>query len=286
MGGFVIAQWVPGDAVDILLAERSYTADGDQLRRNLGFDRPLLERWWLFFSDAVRGDLGHSLLSGEPVVDMITSRLGATGLLAIAAITIAVVIAIPAALLSARWAGSGLDQIGCALAVIGLSIPNFVLGPMLMIVFAIKLGWLPVAGAGEPRSLILPAVTLGISLAALLFRMTRASCIEVLSRQHIQAARAKGLRESSILCWHVLPNTALVLVTVLGLQLGALLSGAVITEIVFSWPGIGTLLIDAIQRRDFPVIQGTVLFVAVVYIAINLITDLIYGFCDPRITVR
>lgn len=280
---FLLLHVVPGDPVEVMLGE--YAAQGDRaaLRARLGLDQPLPAQWWRFVHGVVTGDLGASLASGQPVVQLVARHLGMTAILAGAALLFAVGFGIPLGIAAATRRGSVWDTLSAGLAVVAMAIPNFVLGPLLMLVFAVALGWLPIAGADTPAALILPAVTLGLSLAAVLARMTRAALLDVLAEPYITAARARGLDARRVLFAHALPNAALPLVTVIGLQLGALLSGAVVTEAVFGWPGVGQLLVDSIHRRDYPVVQAAVLVISVTYVGLNTLTDLLYRVLDPRI---
>ncbi len=280
---FSLIHLVPGDPVQAMLGEAAAEEDIAALRARLGLDRPLLEQYGTFLSGAVGGDLGTSLRTGEPVIDAIVGRLPATLELAIAAMLVAVGVSIPLGILAAVRRGTLVDHAATALALTGVSIPNFWLGPLLAIVFAVELGWLPVSGRGTLAHLVLPAITLGTALAAILARMTRAALIEELRKPYVQAARARGAsRTRAVLC-HALPNSLIPVVTLIGLQCGAVLSGAVITETIFAWPGIGRLLIQSIGFRDYPMVQGCILLIAVIYVGVNLAIDLVYGLLDPRI---
>ena len=280
---FSLIHLVPGDPVQAMLGEAAAEEDIAALRARLGLDRPLLEQYGTFLSGAVGGDFGTSLRTGEPVIDAIVGRLPATLELAIAAMLVAVGVSIPLGILAAVRRGTLVDHAATALALTGVSIPNFWLGPLLAIVFAVELGWLPVSGRGTLAHLVLPAITLGTALAAILARMTRAALIEELRKPYVQAARARGAsRTRAVLC-HALPNSLIPVVTLIGLQCGAVLSGAVITETIFAWPGIGRLLIQSIGFRDYPMVQGCVLLIAVIYVGVNLAIDLVYGLLDPRI---
>ncbi|RLA96051.1 MAG: glutathione ABC transporter permease GsiC, partial [Deltaproteobacteria bacterium] len=227
--------------------------------------------------------LGESYFFRRPVAEVIAERVPATLELAVASLFVAGIIALPLGILAALREGTALDALSMLFALIGVSMPNFWLGPLLIILFSIKLGWFPVSGRSGLGSLVLPALTLGTAFAALLSRMTRSSLLEVLGEEYLTVARAKGLPERRVILKHALRNALIPIVTVLGLQFGALLSGAIITENVFSWPGIGTLLITAVEARDYPLVQGCVLFISIVYVAVNLAVDLLYGFIDPRI---
>lgn len=283
---FAMLHLVPGDPVDVMLGDYAGATDRLALRSRLGLDLPLAEQGWRFFVALLQGDLGHSLLSGRPVAALLAERCGYTVVLSCAALALAMLIGLPLGMVAALNAGGRWDSLASALAVVGMSAPSFVLGPVLIIVFAVQLGWLPISGAGEPAALVLPAVTLACGLAAVLTRMTRAAMLDAVQLPHVQAARARGLSEWVVVLGHVGRNAALPIVTVIGLQLGALLGGAVVTETVFDWPGLGQLLIESIQRRDYPVVQGAVLLIALTYIAVNAIVDLLYTRLDPRIQAR
>jgi peptide/nickel transport system permease protein len=280
---FLLLVLVPGDPVDVMLGESAQAADREAMRAAMGLDRPLWERWVGFYVDLARGDLGQSLLRQRPVVDLIAERLPATLQLAAAAFVLVLSIALPLGILAAYHRGRWPDALAQVLAQLGMSIPNFWLGPLLVLAFSIALGWTPVSGNVAPGSLVLPALTLGLSMAAISTRMVRSSLLEVMSQPFMVTARCKGLPERAVIWRHALPNAMPPVIMVLGLQMGALLSGAVITEVVFAWPGIGTLLIDAIRQRDYPVVQGVVLLIAVTYVVINRVADACAAFVDPRI---
>ena len=280
---FLLLHLVPGDPVEAMLGESARPADLAALRAHLGLDRPLSVQYLDYLAGLTRLDLGQSLTDQRPVADMIAERFPATLQLTLAALTLAVLIALPLGVLAARHQGGPLDSAAMGFSVLGMAVPNFWLGPMLILVFSLWLGWTPVSGREGWNSLILPALTLGTGLAALLARMVRASLLEVLGEDYIRTARAKGLNESAVLWRHALRNAALPILTLLGLQLGGLLGGAVITETVFSWPGIGSLLVDAIKARDYPVVQGCVLLISLIYVCVNTLTDVLYLWIDPRI---
>lgn len=279
---FLLAHLIPGDPVELMLGESARPADRDALRVSLGLDRPVAVQLADQLARAVQLDLGTSLYSRRPVSELIAERFPATLQLAIAALVVAVAVALPLGVLAARRRGSTADAAAMGLALLGQSVPSFWLGPLLILVFSVWLGWTPVSGREGTLSLVLPAATLGMGMAAVLARMVRSSLLEVSGEDFLRTARAKGLTEAAVLWRHAVPNAALPVVTVLGLQAGALLGGAVITETVFAWPGIGSLLVEAIQRRDLPVVQGCVLLVSVCYVAVNALTDLAYGWLDPR----
>ncbi len=280
---FSLIHFVPGDPVQVMLGESASPDDVEQLRRALGLDRPLLAQYVRFMTGAVAGDLGTSLRTGQPVTAVIAERMPATVELGLAAIVVAVIIAIPLGVLAAVRAGTMIDQGATTLALIGISMPSFWLGPLLAIVFSVWLGWFPVAGRGTLANLILPAVTLGAPLAATVARMTRASVIEELRELYVTAARARGVSRTRAVLSHAFRNSLIPIVTVLGLQLGSVLTGAVITETIFAWPGVGRLLVQSISARDYPAVQGCILLIAVTYVSANVLVDIIYGFLDPRI---
>jgi peptide/nickel transport system permease protein len=280
---FSLIHLVPGDPAQAMLGEGASDADVADLRSRLGLDRPLLEQYGRFMRGALRGDLGLSFRTGQSVTSAILERVPATVELALASMAVAMVVALPLGIIAAVRRGTATDHAAMTLALAGISIPNFWLGPMLAIIFAVQLGWLPVSGRGGWESLVLPAISLGAALAAILARMTRASLLEELRELYVRAARARGVSRSRAILRHALRNSLIPLVTILGLQFGAVLTGAVITETIFAWPGIGRLLIQSISFRDYPLVQGCILLIAVTYVTVNLVTDLLYGVLDPRI---
>ena len=280
---FALIHIVPGDPVQSMLGESAAPADVVELRGQLGLDRPLPEQYLAFLGGALTGDLGRSLRTNQPVTAAIAERLPATFELAVAAMAVALVLAMPLGILAAVRAGSAVDVAATTLALIGISIPNLWLGPLLAIVFAVGLGWLPVSGRGTVAHLVLPAITRGAPLAAVLARMTRASVLDELRELYVLAARARGVSRMRAVLRHAVRNSLIPIVTVIGLQFGAVLTGAVITETIFAWPGVGRLLIQSITFRDYPLVQGCILMIAVTYVAMNLVTDVLYGLLDPRI---
>jgi ABC-type dipeptide/oligopeptide/nickel transport system permease component len=282
---FSLIHFIPGDPAQAMLGEEAAPEDVAQLRARLGLDRPLLVQYGSFLQGLAHGDLGVSLRNDQPVLQQIVERMPATAELAFASMAVAVIIALPLGIIAAVWRGTAVDYGAMTLSLVGISIPNFWLGPLLAIVFAVELGWLPVGGRGTFAHLVLPAVTLGTSLTAILARMTRASLLEELREPYVLAARAKGVSRTRAILHHAFRNSLIPIVTILGLQFGVVLTGAVITETIFAWPGIGRLLIQSISFRDYPTVQGCVLLIAVTYVGVNLITDLTYGFLDPRIRV-
>src|SRR5918993_5001503 len=280
---FSLIHFIPGDPALAMLGETAAPEDVEELRRRLGLDRPLLEQYGNFLAGVVRGDLGTSLRTSQPVTEAILERLPATFELAAAAMLAAICFSLPLGIAAAVWRGTSVDHAAMTLALMGISIPNFWLGPLLAIVFAVELGWLPVSGRGTPAHLILPAISLGAALAAILARMTRASLLDELSELYVRAARARGVSNAASITRHALRNSMVPLLTIIALQFGAVLTGAVITETIFAWPGIGRLLIQSIGFRDYPMVQGCILLIAVTYVTVNLVTDLVYGVLDPRI---
>jgi ABC-type dipeptide/oligopeptide/nickel transport system permease component len=280
---FALIHLVPGDPAQSMLGDGASETEIAALRHGLGLDRPLLTQYGAFLYGAVRGDLGTSFRYGTPVTREIQSRLFRTVQLAAAAMLVAIVLALPLGILAAVFRGRAIDHAAMTVALAGISMPNFWLGPLLAILFSVQLGWLPVAGTGTPAHLVLPAVTLGAALAAILARMTRASVLEELRELYVVAARARGLSRTRAVLHHALRNSLIPIVTVVGLQLGAVLTGTIITETIFAWPGVGRLLIQSISFRDYPLVQGCILFISLTYVLMNLLTDLTYGFLDPRI---
>ncbi len=280
---FSLIHFIPGDPAQAMLGEAAPQADVEELRRRLGLDRPLPEQYGAFLLGLLRGDLGTALRTGQPVTAQILERMPATVELAAAAMLVAICVSIPLGIAAAVRRGTAVDHAAMTLALTGVSVPNFWLGPLLAIVFAVELGWLPVSGRGTPQHLILPAVSLGAALAAILARMTRASMLEELREQYVLAARARGVPRLGAVLRHAFRNSLIPVVTLVGLQFGAVLTGAVITETIFAWPGIGRLLIQSIGFRDYPLVQGCILLIAVTYVGVNLLTDLVYGVLDPRI---
>ena len=281
---FFMIHLIPGDPVQLMLGDNAQPVDLEKLRHEMGLDRPLHIQLAVFLKGLVTGNLGTSLHSREPVSRILADHFPATLELTLVSMLVAIAIALPLGVISAVKANTVIDNSSMFLALLGVSMPNFWLGPMLILIFSVQLNWLAVSGRFGPSSYILPAITLGTSLAAILTRMTRASLLEVLKAQYITTAYAKGASGPRTIFRHALRNALIPVTTIMGLQVGALLGGSVITETVFSWPGIGRELIQAIQGRDYPVVQGCVLLIAFCYVLINLVTDLMYGLLDPRIT--
>ncbi|HXG55366.1 MAG TPA: nickel ABC transporter permease [Vicinamibacterales bacterium] len=280
---FALIHLVPGDPAQAMLGEGATQEEVVRLRTSLGLDRPLTAQYAAFLGGLVRGDLGRSFRYNTPVSQQIREKLPNTALLAFAAMAVAMACAIPLGIIAAVFRGRAADHTAMTLALVGISMPNFWLGPLLAILFAVYLGWLPVSGTGTAAHLVLPAVTLGAALSAILARMTRASLLEELRELYVLAARARGLSGTRAVLRHAFRNSLIPVVTIIGLQFGAVLTGTIITETIFAWPGLGRLLIQAINYRDYPLIQGCILFISITYVAMNLLTDLTYGFLDPRI---
>lgn len=280
---FGLIHMVPGDPVAQMLGEGASVTEVERLRRELGLDRPLFEQYRSYIGGLIRGDLGLSFRNQEAVASSIIARYPATIELAVAATVFSVMLALPFGVVSAVRRGRAPDRMIGFVSLLGVSLPNFVLGPMLMLLFSITLGLLPVSGSGGFSHLILPAVTLGGALAAITTRMVRDSMLEEIQQDYVRTARAKGLAERIVLFKHALRNGLIPIITVLGLQAGTLLAGAIITETIFSWPGLGRLTIQAINARDYPLVQGCILTIVLSYILINLVTDVLYSVVDPRI---
>lgn len=279
---FLLVHLVPGDPVDVMLGESANQADRLALRAQLGLDQPLYLQFSHYLTQLAHGDFGRSIHTQTPIVDLLKARLPATLQLAVCALTFAMLFGIPLGVIAALRQGKWPDQWATGLSLTLSAMPHFWLGPLLMLVFSLWLGWLPVSGAEGAKHLVLPALTLGFGLAALLTRMTRASLLEVLHEDFIRTAHAKGLPPHEVVIHHALRAALLPIVTVVGMQLGGLLAGTVITETVFGWDGLGRLLVESIEKRDYPITQACVLVIALGYVLVNLITDMIYTRIDPR----
>lgn len=282
---FSLIHLIPGDPVEMMLGEGAQRSQVEELRHELGLDRPLAAQYSSFLSGLIRADLGDSLHFRKPVISILLEHYPATLELTVASMVVALLVSIPLGVIAASRRNRFADHFSRMLALLGVSIPNFWLGPMLILVFAIQFDLFPVSGRGGWASLVLPAVTLGTALAGLLTRMVRSSVAEELEKPYLAAALARGVRRSTVLRVHALKNAAIPVVTIVGLQFGALLTGAIITETIFSWPGLGRLVIQAIRLRDYPLVQGSILAIALTYILINLLTDIVYATLDPRIRV-
>jgi ABC-type dipeptide/oligopeptide/nickel transport system permease component len=280
---FVLIHLVPGDPIQQMLGEGAPAADIQAARHAYGLDTPLSKQYLNYWKGVLRGDLGPSLRYNQNVGKLIVQRYPYTLQLTVAALIVAIVLSIPAGVRSAQRRNRWDDRALSVISLFGLSFPNFALGPVLILFFAIGLGWLPVSGSGSLAHLVLPAITMGSALAAILTRMVRTSMLEELGQDYIRTARAKGLPERTVVYRHALRNAMIPIITVLGLQFGALLAGAIVTETIFSWPGIGRLTIQAISNRDYYLVQGCILAIGLTYVAVNFLTDLLYSAVNPRI---
>jgi peptide/nickel transport system permease protein len=280
---FALIHLVPGDPVVAMLGDNAQPADIAGMRHELGLDRPFWRQYLAYLDGIARGDLGESLSMREPVGRLIAERYPATLELAAAGLAVAIVLAFPLGLISGVNPGGLADAGAMTLAILGISVPHLYLGPMLMIIFSLHLRWLPLTGRGGISHLILPAVTLGAALAAIIARMLRQSLMHVLAADYIRTARSKGFSRSAALIRHGLRNALTPGITLLGLEAGALLTGSIITEMIFSWPGLGRLMISAIGNRDYPLVEGCVLVFALSYVVVNMVTDVVYRAVDPRI---
>ena len=280
---FLLLHFIPGDPVDLMLGDSALGTDRETLRNQLGLNDPLIVQYLRYFGDLLQGDWGTSLFSKKPVFEEIMERVPATMELMFGAMVVTILVAMPLGLIAAVSKGTWIDQGAMIFSLLGVSIPNFWLGPMLILLFSIHFDLLPVNERGGLEHLILPSLTLGTSLASILARITRSSVVETLQAEYIRTARSKGISELRILFRHALRNALIPIITVIGLQVGVLLSGAIITEAIFDWPGLGNLLISAINSRNYPLVQGCVLFIAGSYVIVNLVIDLLYAYLDPRI---
>jgi peptide/nickel transport system permease protein len=280
---FLLARLAPGDPVDIMLAQTASPQQIEAARKHYGLDKPLWEQYWLFASRAVQGDFGESIYYQQPAIKIVLDAFPATVKLAIAAFLIAVGVALPLGVIAAIKRDTVWDYLAVGLSVLGQAAPSFWIGILLILFLSVHLQLFPSSGNYGLKYLVLPAVTLSVLLMAVLTRLTRAGMLDVLSEEYVRTARAKGLRESSVIIRHALRNALIPLVTVMGLQLGSILGGTIIVEQIFAWPGVGRLAINAVTSRDYPIIQAVVLFVSVIFVVMNLLVDLLYGFLDPRI---
>jgi ABC-type dipeptide/oligopeptide/nickel transport system permease component len=282
---FLMIHIVPGDPVEQMLGEGAAPGEVVQLRHALGLDQPLLTQYGHYLKQLAQGDLGQSFKFQAPVRRIIFERYPATLSLAFLALTVCAGIAIPAGIIAAYRRGHAADRAVGVFTLFGLAVPNFALGPALILLFSIELGLLPVSGRGGPLYYVLPAATLGAALAAILTRMVRGSMLEELSSDYVRTARAKGLSTGAVLFRHAFRNALIPIITILGLQFGTLLAGTIVTETIFSWPGIGRLTVQAISSRDYPLLQGCILVIALSYVVVNLLTDVFYALIDPRVRV-
>lgn len=283
---FLLARLAPGDPVTLMLSETASPQQIVEARHRYGLDRPLPVQYALFLGNAIHGDLGESLYYKQPALRVVLEAFPLTCLLALTALGLAIAVALPLGVLAAVRRDTAWDYLAVGLAVLGQAAPAYWVGIMLILIFSVRLNILPTSGNATPQALILPAITLGAALMAVLTRLTRAGMLDVLNEDYIRTARAKGLRERVTIIRHGLRNVLIPLVTVVGLQLGSLLGGAVIIEQVFAWPGVGRLAVTAITSRDYPIIQATVLLVSCVFVVVNLLVDIGYALLDPRIHYR
>jgi peptide/nickel transport system permease protein len=283
---FLLIHIVPGDPARQLVGENATERQYQEAREQLGLDKPLQQQYVDYWTNLFKGDWGTSFAANrEPVLQRIAARYPATIKLAITALLLATLVSIPLGVTAATHRGSFVDSLSTFIALLGISLPSFALGPLLILVFSVELGLTPVAGGARSGNLILPAVTLGAALSAILTRIVRSSVLEELNEDYVRTARAKGLPERTVIYKHVLKNGLIPVVTVLGLQFGVLLAGAIITERVFAWPGVGSLLVDSISERDYKLTQGCILVIAATYVLVNTMTDITYRFLDPRVKV-
>jgi ABC-type dipeptide/oligopeptide/nickel transport system permease component len=280
---FLLIHIVPGDPVEQMLGEGARTEDIAALRHLYGLDQPLGTQYVHYWHGVLHGNLGRSIRLNDSVTHLVLTRYPFTVELTAAALLIAILLAVPAGIMAALHRGESRDHAISVVSLLGLSFPAFALGPILMLLVSIKLGWLPVSGAGDLAHLVLPAVTMGSALAAILTRMVRTSMLEELGQDYIRTARAKGLPEGTVVYKHALRNAMIPVLTLIGLQFGALLAGAIVTETIFSWPGIGRLTVSAISNRDYPLLQGCILAIGLTYVLVNLATDILYVVVNPRI---
>ncbi len=280
---FLLIHLVPGDPIQAMLGEGAAAGDLQAARHAYGLDLPLGTQYLHYWRDVLHGNLGQSIRLNQGVAKIICERYPFTLQLTLASLAVALLLSIPAGVRSARRRNRWDDRVMGFVSLLGLSFPNFALGPILILFFAIKLGWLPVSGAGTLAHLVLPAITMGGALAAILTRMVRTSMLEELGQDYVRTARAKGLPERTVVYRHALRNALIPIITVIGLQFGALLAGAIVTETIFSWPGIGRLTIQAISNRDYYLVQGCILAIGLTYVAVNFFTDILYTVVNPRI---
>jgi peptide/nickel transport system permease protein len=289
---FALLHLTPGDPIDAMMGESFDAAAKERLRVELGLDQPIHVQYLTWIGRVVRGDFGRSIRDNEPVIENVTRRIGVSLQLAAYAMLVSLTVAFPVGILSATHRNSPIDAFGTTFALFGICMPNFLIALLLIYVFGVKLAWLPISGYAAPaesgifgtiRSLTLPAITLGLALAAVITRTLRSSLLETLSEDYVRTARAKGLAEQMVIRRHALKNGLIPVVTILGLQLGTLIGGAVITEFIFALPGVGRLVVSAIFSRDYPLVQGVILLIAIGFVLSNLLVDIVYGWLDPRI---
>jgi peptide/nickel transport system permease protein len=290
-GVFMLIHLTPGDPIDAMMGESFDAAAKERLRVELGLDQPIYVQYLSWIGRALQGDFGRSIRDHQPVVENVSRRIGVSLQLALFAMTVSLSVAFPVGILSATHRNSSIDGFGTMFALFGICMPNFLIALLLIYLFGVTLRWLPISGYVDPsegwlgtiRSLVLPAITLGLALAAVVTRTLRSSLLETLSEDYVRTARAKGLSEQLVIRRHALKNGLIPVVTILGLQLGALIGGAVITEYVFALPGVGRLVVDAVFARDYPLVQGVILLIAISFVLCNLVVDIVYGWLDPRI---
>ncbi|MFK5984465.1 MAG: ABC transporter permease [Pseudomonadota bacterium] len=283
---FLLIHLVPGDPVEVMLGESASSADRELLRHSLGLDKPVSVQFLDYLTALIHMDVGNSIHSGRAISDILAPRILPTVYLTLSSLAVAMIIAFPLGILAAVYKDSWIDHLTMMVSLSGVSIPNFLMGPLLILLFSIYFGWLPVSGNEQISSIILPAITLGTALAAILSRMIRATLLDVLGEDYIRTAKAKGLSGFVVVSKHALRNAMLPVLTIIGLQLGALLGGAVITEMIFSWPGLGQLTIESIQKRDYPIVQACILLISSTYVIVNTLTDVLYAVLDPRIRLH
>jgi len=279
---FVILH-LTGDPAALLMPMDATPEQVAQFRQEMGFNDPILVQYWRFFKGTLQGDFGKSFRHSQPALDLVMERMPATIQLTLAAMVIALLVAIPVGIISAIRRNSILDHIGMTGALLGQSTPVFWLGIMLILIFSVTLQWFPSSGRGEIQNLVLPAITLGMFTMARTARMMRSSMLEVLGQEYMKTAKAKGLKPLTVVLKHALKNAAIPVVTIIGMELGTLLGGAVITETIFAWPGVGRLAVQAIYNRDYPVVQAAVFLLAAIFVLVNLVVDLLYTYLDPRV---
>lgn len=280
---FFLIHIVPGDPVDLIIGEQALAADRAAFEHQLHLDEPIVVQYGRFMEGLATGDWGNSIFDGQSVLSHIAERFGATLILAVCAMGIAILIAIPIGVYCAVKRDTIWDSAGMFLALIGISVPSFWLGPVLILIFSVNLNFLPISGRDSFASIILPSITLGFALSAMLSRLTRASMIEEINKEYITTARSKGVSERSVFYKHALRNALNPVITIIGLQVGSLLAGTIITEKIFNWPGIGSLLLESISRRDYPLVQGCILLISFMYVFVNMATDCLYRIIDPRV---
>ena len=279
---FFILHLIPGDPIQVMLGESAAIADQMKLREELGLDQPIYKQMIDSYLQIVRGDFGKSILTGMPINDQIIDAMKNTYLLALTALCIAIIFGISGGLIAAKYKNTLIDRVIINSSLFFISIPHFFLGPLLMLWLSIWLGWLPISGMNSPFSIVLPALTLSLGMLAIIIKMTRNCMVEIMDSDAVRTARAKGLKEWTITINHIFRLVLIPLITIIGMQFGALLSGAVITETLFSWNGLGMLLVDSIQMRDYPITQACIFIIAISYVFVNLFTEILYKFLDPR----